>query len=499
VALKRKRELDDEWQEHSEQPPPKKQKLAVQHRHMRADVTRAARPTILSLPVRYRRPLFDRPNVIQRHLPEKYLLLRDPNLSDGVWSPHPEGKVYTGDGEGVCVVMKYTWLQEMQQLQEDQEEWFVFKVLFRAPTCGPHEHLIRLWLTKRMAGGDEERFARVLIHCQRHNHADSELDHDGDQPIGVGSRQAVFWPSLFEMGELWDRFEPSLTRHLTTEQEKHQLKLSVCGTHLYQLPESFVTETIPKWMRFYSSTFCIYRHYKYTLADFIAPATHRPAGLLSTFENCLEVMIHLLEGLQAHHAAGVLLLDIKAENIFVHPPADERFLEDPAKWQIVFGDYGHAAIIDSKAFVYESGLSPAIGEEYTDMNDPSQEVRMYRQSGDYGFRYGTRMYRPPEVQRGSPKDALYGRCTDVFAMGLLLSELALGCRVSEIQRGKGMDPNAGLCLDTIRLKLHKSTFSSIQADPLSARDHLCGILQNMLNADHRRRMPLPLCISSIRN
>jgi serine/threonine protein kinase len=416
--------------------------------------------------------------------------LRDPSLSNGAWSPDPEGQVYEGGGEGVCVVMKYTRIQEMQQ------ERFVFKVFFRSSTSGPQEHLIRLWLTKQMP--DEAKFARVLIHCQRR---DPEPE-DGDQPIGaVGARQDVFWPSMSEMRELWEQFESSLTSRLTTEREKNQLKLSVIGTHLLQLPESFVTESIPKWMRFYSSTFCIYRHYQYTLADFIAPST-RPAGLLDTFENFQKVAHHLIKGLQAHHDAGVLLLDIKADNIFIQPPADETLRADPDSWEIVFGDYGHAVIIAREAFVYESGLSPASGEEYTDMVNPDKQVEMYRQSGDYGFRYGTRSYRPPEVQGRSPKDALYGRCTDVFALGLLLSELALGRRVSEI----GADPTLARLendggkwyAETIRSALERSYFESIDprgSAPAGMVPDLCKFLRGMVHPDIRRRLPLALCMS----
>jgi non-specific serine/threonine protein kinase len=114
----------------------------------------------------------------------------------------------------------------------------------------------------------------------------------------------------------------------------------------------------------------------------------------------LEMFIQIADAVAAAHAVGVLHKDLKPTNILVTPSPN-------GGWQIRVADFGSGSLMDPERLA-------ALGITRLDPNDPP--TRTPRSTS------GTPLYVAPEVLAGQ----LPSVQTDVFALGLMLYQMAIG-------------------------------------------------------------------------
>jgi serine/threonine protein kinase len=119
-----------------------------------------------------------------------------------------------------------------------------------------------------------------------------------------------------------------------------------------------------------------------------------------TMEELLNAGVQLADALAAAHQEGVMHLDLKPENIMVVPSNDGR---------------GRMKILDF-------GLAKHFTRPVPEGECPSAAATVTEFTGP-GFAAGTILYMPPEQLEGARPDAR----TDIYALGLILFELATGC------------------------------------------------------------------------
>jgi serine/threonine protein kinase len=123
------------------------------------------------------------------------------------------------------------------------------------------------------------------------------------------------------------------------------------------------------------------------------------AGRFSTAE-LVDAGVQLADALAAAHQGGVLHRDLKPENIMVLPDDDRR-----GRMKIL--DFGLARHFGRPLL---EGECPSAAETITELTVP-------------GFAAGTIAYMPPEQLEAEQVDAR----GDIYALGLILYELATGC------------------------------------------------------------------------
>jgi serine/threonine protein kinase len=157
----------------------------------------------------------------------------------------------------------------------------------------------------------------------------------------------------------------------------------------------------------------------------------------------LDIVVLCLEGLRAHHAADVLLVDIKPANIFLNI-TDANELEE-----VVFGDYGHAAILSEKFEWTSSEDATARGYDFRVKRSSKLRGSV---AGNGGI--GTHGYLPQEAysleqqqqatsRAGLPASRVadhlrrqgeWSASSDIYSLGLTLVELVsalVGWRVTD--------------------------------------------------------------------
>ena len=129
----------------------------------------------------------------------------------------------------------------------------------------------------------------------------------------------------------------------------------------------------------------------YLVMEFVDGTPLKPVG---SVEELLEIAVQIADGLTAAHAAGIIHRDLKPANVLISRQGQVKILD----FGLATGRPTAASAVTAAAVITDAGMT-----------------------------VGTAAYMSPEQARGQPIDAR----TDLWALGVILYELAAGVRPFE--------------------------------------------------------------------
>jgi serine/threonine protein kinase/TolB-like protein len=172
-----------------------------------------------------------------------------------------------------------------------------------------------------------------------------------------------------------------------------------------------------------------------------APLTHRIAGGAMPLGELFDLAIPLADAISAAHQKGIAHRDLKPDNVMITPGGVVKVL-----------DFGLAKVVESEESMLEGAATEMLTEE--------------------GKILGTVAYMSPEQAQGKAVD---GR-SDIFALGILLYEMAAGRR-----------PFEGDSKISVLSSLIKDTPAPVTEINRSLPRHLGRIIRHCLEKDPDRR------------